>query len=126
MNAIAVTIPMRAMPKPRDGRHSWVNGVHQKAKYLAWRDEFRLRVAGKFPVVYGGPVAMYVGFWIKGSPAKKPRQFQNRGDADNLVGAVMDVLNGIAYEDDRQVMKLEIEIFERQADDLISVRVSPR
>lgn len=126
MNPIAVTIPMRAMPKPRDGRYSWRNGVHSKAKYHAWRDEFRLRVGGKFPVVYGGPVALYVGFCIKGRPAKKPRQFQNRGDADNLVGAVMDVLNGIAYQDDRQVMRLEVEIYERQADDLISVRVSPR
>lgn len=36
---------------------------------------------------------------LKGRPDKKP-------DADNILKAVLDALNGVAYEDDRQVVEV--------------------
>lgn len=40
-------------------------------------------------------------------PAPKPHQFL-RGDLDNYVKALADSLNGVAYGDDRQIVRLYI------------------
>lgn len=41
---------------------------------------------------------------LKEHPQKKP-------DLDNIIKAVLDALNGIAYDDDKQVTKINIEKF---------------
>lgn len=41
---------------------------------------------------------------LKEHPQKKP-------DLDNIIKAVLDALNGIAYDDDKQVTKIHIEKF---------------
>lgn len=38
------------------------------------------------------------------------RFFRCRGDADNLTKSILDALNGIAYDDDRQVVELHVYV----------------
>ncbi len=49
-----------------------------------------------FPQPLTGPVALGVKFYFSRRP----------GDLDNYVKAISDGLNGIAWQDDRQVVKL--------------------
>ncbi len=61
---------------------------------------------------FDGPVSLHVTFAkqftdVTIRPAPKPHQFL-RGDLDNYVKALADSLNGVAYGDDRQIVRLYV------------------
>lgn len=54
-------------------------------------------------------IAITVRFFLK-KPERLPKEFpetpQKRPDIDNLVKTVLDALNGVAYQDDKQIVKI--------------------
>ena len=92
-----ITIPGRPVPKGRPRL-----GVRGKTAYVytppATREYEKLvgwvaKSAGCRPVE--GPVSVALSVYVKG-----------RLDADNIAKSILDGLNGIAYEDDDQVIEL--------------------
>lgn len=87
-------IRARAKPRPRSGRWS----VYTPKPFLDWCDLIRrqaieqLRPQGWF-LQETGPVLLHAKFLQK----------KWRGDADQLIGALMDALQGAAYLDDCQI-----------------------
>ena len=81
----------------------------------AWRDRthWYLGLAGIVAPLQG-PVAVSV-------IAYRPRR---RGDIDNLAKAILDGLNGYAYEDDAQVVHLSMTRYDDARNPRILVRVS--
>lgn len=69
----------------------------------AWRDQ----VSGE-PI--GGPVSVYIDAY-KPIPksVKQEREWTVKPDADNIAKLVLDALNGIAFVDDANVVRLTIE-----------------
>ncbi len=59
--------------------------------------------AGRVPLAV--PVSMTVTFVLRGDSAQWPTD-QSDGDLDNLEKAIKDALNGIAYVDDRLVVRV--------------------
>ncbi len=70
-------------------------------RYWAWKDEvgWEAKRAGVRPAT--GPVSLMVRVW-----ATRPH-----GDVDNYLKGVADALNGIAYEDDRQVVEAHVKVY---------------
>ena len=97
------TIPGRPVPKqrPRLGK----NGIVYTPKNCR---EYEKRVAAAAYTVfrrpYAGPVALEVNLFLASRP----------GDLDNYVKAVSDGMNGIAYQDDRQVVELKAKLTVRK------------
>ena len=81
--------------------------------------------------VHSGPVAVRVDT-RRPLPKARPRTASpepdtGRPDADNVAKAVLDALNGVAWEDDSQVVLLEVVKHprERGAPERLDVRVAP-
>jgi len=89
-------IPGRPMPKqrPRVGRYGNIYTPPQTKEYenlVGWV----AKSAGCRPVE--GPVSVALSVYVKG-----------RLDADNIAKSILDGLNGVAYEDDDQVVELVV------------------
>ena len=85
---------------------------YQSPKYAAWLDEMRWLMTSQSPQQQTGPqrVEMEVtpdGIVVRLSHSEQKRPKGMRGDLDNHVKAVLDVLAPQWYEDDRQVTELE-------------------
>lgn len=92
-------VPGRPVPAVRMTRRGkWVKKRAQR--YLAYKDQvgWVARVAGIKRI--GGPVKVSMTFYFANNQLP---------DVDNLVKAIMDGLNGIAWSDDRQVIRVEAE-----------------
>lgn len=91
---LVFSVRARAKPRPRAGKFS----VYTPAPFLAWCDLIRgqaleqLRPQGWY-LQETGAVLLHAKFLQK----------KWRGDADQLLGAVMDALQGAAYLDDCQI-----------------------
>jgi len=81
----------------------------------ACKQAIRLAYVNAGGEVLEGPVSISIVCWFEQpkSHSKKRRQQAEpkttKPDADNLAKAVLDALNGIAYNDDGQVCKLTVE-----------------
>jgi len=92
-----ITIPGRPVPKGRPrlgvrGRTAYVYTPPETREYerlVGWT----AKSAGCRPV--DGPVSVALSVYVKG-----------RLDADNIAKSILDGLNGVAYEDDDQVIEL--------------------
>lgn len=49
-------------------------------------------------------------------PTKKP-------DSDNIAKIILDALNGVAYQDDKQVVSLQVEKYYTEADEMVTVEL---
>ena len=49
-------------------------------------------------------------------PTKKP-------DNDNIAKIILDALNGVAYQDDKQVVSLQVEKYYTEADEMVTVEL---
>jgi crossover junction endodeoxyribonuclease RusA len=80
---------------------------------LAFRHAVRLiaQVQGVQPM--SGPVAVFLDVY-------RPRR---RGDLDNLLKAVLDACNGIAYHDDEQVARIEANRYDDKRAPRVEVSV---
>lgn len=79
-------------PRPRVTRR----GTYMPAAYTAWRDEVGWHAKSVIKEPLTGPVTLLMQFRVQ----------RGRVDLDNLVKGVLDALNGIAYHDDAQVVRL--------------------
>jgi Holliday junction resolvase RusA-like endonuclease len=117
VNPITLTIPMRAIPKPRDGRYQWGRGMASKRRYFEWRDAFRIHAVSQGR---GKPVTGGVRVWIYFYMTKT-----RRADIDNLIGSTLDALTGILYLDDLQVIQVSAETHDKQSHDVIQITMEP-
>lgn len=79
------------------------------------------------------PVSVYIqaNFKIPKSWSKKKREQATLGiyrptkkpDADNIAKAICDALNGIAYKDDSQVVRLVVDKFYSDSDGYVMVKI---
>lgn len=118
--ALTFTVPGEPIPQPRP-RVSTQGGfarayVPAKHPVHAYRDAIAAaaRVAGAG--VHGEPVSVVIDFvWerpkshMRKSGVKPDAPALPRPDLDNTTKAVLDSLNGVAWEDDSQVQRLVVE-----------------
>lgn len=98
---VKFNIPGRPVPKqrPRVGRNGNIYTPRKSREYE--KTVARVgRLAFKNP--YAGPVSLQVQIYLASTG--------NAGDLDNYVKSIQDGLNGIAWQDDRQVIRLKAGI----------------
>ena len=88
--------------------------VDKKHPIHAYKEAIRLAYVNAGGGILKGPIRVNIDCWfarpkghsIKRSMASEPKV--TKPDADNLGKAILDALNGIAYEDDSQVYSLAV------------------
>lgn len=94
------TVPGRPVPKerPRRGR----NGrFYTPARTRSYEEKVGWAARSAGVRILPGPVSLTARFYLSRCPP---------GDLDNYLKAVADGLKGIAYRDDRQVVKMAAEV----------------
>ena len=51
------------------------------------------------------------------------KPYQHKPDTDNIAKAVLDALNGLAYKDDTQVVKLKVEKLYNEYEDYVYIEI---
>ena len=69
------------------------------------------------------PVSLVVTAYLKRAKSNRRKFATTKPDVDNILKAILDGLNGVAYNDDKQVIKLSIEKF-YDDDDCVVVNIS--
>ena len=102
---VTLIIPLAPMPKARP---RVVNGrAYTPAATKAYERSIKLAAAHLTPVE--GPLAVSIAFIfprLKGSRSAARQVKSTRPDVDNLIKAVLDALNGLAFHDDGQVAQV--------------------
>jgi Holliday junction resolvase RusA-like endonuclease len=118
--ALTFTIPGEPVPQPRP-RVSTRGGfarayVPAKHPVHAYRDAIATAARAAGAGVHGEPVSVVIDFvWerpkshMRKSGIKPDAPVLPRPDLDNTTKAVLDSLNGVAWEDDSQVQRLVVE-----------------
>ncbi len=101
---ITIVVPGRPVPKGRPRFSGRGRRPHTPPKTAAAERKIALiaRIAGARPI--NGPVSVRAIFIFADR--------RTRGDVDNLSKLALDALNGIAFKDDRQVVRLYATIAE--------------
>lgn len=105
MNTYVITVMGEPVPKQRVrvvNNHAY---TPQKTKDAENKIAFRWVAKYKSKIIEN-PVCIEIVFAMKKPKAKTTKYVQKRPDIDNLAKTVLDALNGIAYVDDKQVVKL--------------------
>lgn len=118
--ALTFTVPGEPVPQPRP-RVSTRGGfarayVPAKHPVHAYRDAIATAARAAGAGVHGEPVSVVIEFvWerpkshMRKSGIKPDAPALPRPDLDNTTKAVLDSLNGVAWEDDSQVQRLVVE-----------------
>jgi len=116
VNSVKIIVPGRPVPKGRPrlgyrGRKAYVYTPPETREYerlVGWV----AKSAGCRPV--DGPVSVSLSVYVKG-----------RLDADNIAKSILDGLNGVAYEDDDQVVELHIWKYrvKNAAEERVEIRI---
>lgn len=90
------------VPQPRWGTH----GDYRQPRVKAWRSLIirAASEAGWEPSNPPGGWCLSIEFRVS-RPARTKEEYPTRGDLDNLIKAVKDALNGVAWDDDRHVRR---------------------
>jgi len=115
----------------RDGRHYTPKRTadYERRVRFAWLEAH----PGQRPWPAGVPLRAQVdAFFALPAGASKaerthhaiPRYLGAREDADNLAKAVMDALNGVAWEDDRQIACLQVRKFRTAETEGVTLHVT--
>ena len=89
--------------------------VDKKHPIHAYKEAIRLAYVNAGGGILKGPIRVNIDCWFgrpkshskKRSMASEPKT--TKPDSDNLSKAILDALNGVAYEDDSQVYWLEVK-----------------
>ena len=104
MNKLIFFIKPTAKARPRAGR----NGFYTPAKTAEFESKIKIIAKQQNPkIIKGSPVWVSITFTFAATKKKTNILHSSRPDLDNLVKAVCDALNGIAWEDDGQIAILE-------------------
>ena len=118
--ALTFTVPGEPVPQPRP-RVSTRGGfarayVPAKHPVHAYRDAIAAAARAAGAGVHGEPVSVVIDFvWerpkshLRKSGVKPDAPVLPRPDLDNTTKAVLDSLNGVAWEDDSQVQRLVVK-----------------
>ena len=112
--AIKITIPGRPVPKARPrlgmrGKTAYIYTPQRTKEYeelVGWT----AKAAGCKPLE--GPVEVELWCYTKG-----------RADVDNLSKSILDGLNGIAFEDDSQVVDLHVHKRKVKTDERVEIEI---
>lgn len=121
MNSIKFTVPgaPQGKARPRVVRPK-AGGVHTFTpdKTVAYEELVRLKCREVCEYPLSGPLYAEIEaiYPIPKSTSKKARQLMEYGqvrptkkpDADNIAKIILDAINGIAYEDDAQIVRLSV------------------
>lgn len=93
---------------------------HEHQIRKAWIERYGIE-----PVATGCPVAVIVSF-SKPLPKsiRQPRPWILKPDIDNLAKSVLDALNGVAYADDQQIVKLQAVKQSQQLDTTAGISIT--
>lgn len=120
MNWITIELPTRAVPQPR---HRATRGgrmyLPSSAPVRAFKAALIAAAKVRFRKPLAGPVRVEITALFRrpdshltsrGEPRKGAPSFpgRNLGDLDNHAKAILDALNGIAWDDDAQVVDLRV------------------
>ena len=112
--AINITIPGRPVPKarPRLGMRGKTAYIYTPARTKEYEEfiGWTAKAAGCKPLE--GPVEVELWCYTKG-----------RADVDNLSKSILDGLNGIAFEDDSQVVDLHVHKRKVKADERVEIEI---
>lgn len=112
MITFTYTGKIRPLPRPRFSRSGGVTRSYTPR----WAQELKKSIAdayvGQGGTVFGGAVSVRIDVYRK-MPDNRPKRIQReldtyRPDIDNIAKLFLDALIGHAYEDDSQVVKLEV------------------
>ena len=119
------TLPLNPVPASRP-RVTRSGHVYYPKRYTAFRKEAEsvVPVTLRDEQVLDGPLLVRVTFRVQ-RPKKTSLLFP-RGDTDNYVKAVLDALNGHAYVDDNQVIRLTAVKCWAEPDEPGSIKVNIR
>ena len=118
--ALTFTVPGEPVPQPRPRvstrggfARAYVPATHP---VHAYRDAIAAAARAAGAGVHGEPVSVVIDFvWerpkshLRKSGVKPDAPVLPRPDLDNTTKAVLDSLNGVAWEDDSQVQRLVVE-----------------
>lgn len=118
--AIAFTVPGEPVPQPRprvSTRGGFARAYVPKTHAVhAYREAIAAAARAAGAGVHGEPVSVVIDLvWerpkshLRKSGVKPDSPVLPRADVDNAAKAVLDSLNGIAWEDDSQVQRLVVE-----------------
>ena len=111
-------VPMPGKPKPRPKFNTRTGTVYMPKDFEEWRKAFGWELKKLRPPRFNGPVSLHLAFEADGVSVtifpytlgeKRPKGV--RGDADNLAGGVMEVLQDIeVVSNDRDVLGLNVRL----------------
>ena len=88
-------------------------------KYTQYREDMKMATANTLFTPFEGNIYAQIDFFIqipkswskKKKVAKQGTYCDNNADIDNYCKSILDALNGVYYEDDRQVVMLRARMF---------------
>lgn len=104
---VSFTVEGNPVPKARartvrKGGRTW---SFTPKKVAVWEKVVKEEASKHFPEPFNGPVALSLAFFMKRPKSRKKDNFvMTTPDLDNLEKAFLDGLNGVAYDDDKQVV----------------------
>lgn len=103
-----IVIPGRPCPAPRmTGKEiamatrGYGRNAARIQRYHEWRDAAQMAAMVAMVRMIEGPVRIVVDVYVSG----------RRGDGSNYLKAAEDALNGIAYEDDGQIVDARVRVY---------------
>ena len=110
-SAYQIVLEGSPMPKVRPRFDSRSKRAYNPKEYTEWKEDVALQAKAQHMPHFNGPVSIEVALRadttlvvVQSIDTERPKHV--RGDVDNYVGSYMDALQGIAYENDRQVHDL--------------------
>ncbi len=95
-------VPKARARTVRKGGRTW---SFTPKKVAVWEKVVKAEAAKHFDEPFNGPVALALAFYMKRPKSRKKDNYvMTTPDLDNLEKAFLDGLNGVAYDDDKQVV----------------------
>ena len=95
-------VPKARARTVRKGGRTW---SFTPKKVAVWEKVVKAEAVKHFDEPFNGPVALALAFYMKRPKSRKKDNYvMTTPDLDNLEKAFLDGLNGVAYDDDKQVV----------------------